>query len=92
MIATYLFLKRNKLSFALIVVLDFIYRNPGCLIEEIARAMRSTRTPVWNKVHFLRAKGLVEAELYPYGRDCRRRAMHATEQGRKVMRKYYNLI
>ena len=55
MTATYLFLKGAKLSFALLVVLDFIYRNPGCLIEDIARAM------------------------------------HATEQGRKVMKKYYSL-
>lgn len=91
MIGTYLFLKRAKLSFALIVVLDFIYRNPGCLIDEIARAMHSTRTPVWNKVHFLRKKGLVESEPYPYGRDCRRRSMHVTEQGRKTMQKYYSL-
>lgn len=91
MMRLYLFLRREGLSFALLVVLEFIYRHPGCGIEEVAGAMGTTRTPVWNKVHFLRQKGLVESRRYPYGNDCRRRGMHETEKGRKLILRYFGI-
>ncbi len=95
MVALYKLLRPKHVSFSLFVILDYIEKNRGCTISDIADAMDTSRTPIHNHLSALRRLSLIETYTSEDLTDFRRVRVFPTLKGfllvqnaHKILEKY----
>lgn len=92
MIDLYKLLRPQHISFSLFVILDFIEKNHGCTINDIANAMGISHTPVHNNLHRLRELSLIETYTAEDLADFRRVRVFPTLKGFQLIEKATKLL
>ena len=95
MVALYKLLRPKHVSFSLFVILDYIEKNRGCTISDIADALDTSRTPIHNHLSALRRLSLIETYTSEDLTDFRRVRVFPTLKGfllvqnaHKILEKY----
>lgn len=77
----YKLLKRQNITFSLFVILNLLEKNGSRTIDQIAKAMGTSRTPVHNKLHRLRLLNLIKTSKSKKLSDSRKVRVSLSENG-----------
>ena len=92
MVALYKLLRPNRVSFSLFVILDYIEKNRGCTISDIASAMDISRTPIHNHLTALRRLSLIETYTAEDLTDFRRVRVFPTLKGFLLVQNAHKIL
>ena len=92
MIALYKLLRPHHVSFSLFVILDYIEKNRGCTISDIADAMDISRTPIHNHLTALRRLSLIETYTAEDLTDFRRVRVFPTLKGFLLVQNAHRIL
>ena len=92
MVALYKLLRPHHVSFSLFVILDYIEKNRGCTISDIADAMDISRTPIHNHLTALRRLSLIETYTSEDLTDFRRVRVFPTLKGFLLVQNAHKIL